>query len=75
MWVQIPTATMGLMSSSKTLYHSCFSPPRSKWVPVRAELAVVFDIALCALMTAIELYIPQGVEMVSGMIYAPDEQG
>ena len=26
-------------------------------------------------MTAIELYAPQGAEMVSGMIYAPDEQG
>ena len=23
--------------------HNCFSPPRSKWVPVRAELVVVFD--------------------------------
>ena len=26
-------------------------------------------------MAAIELYTPQGAEMVSGMIYAPDEQG
>ena len=25
-------------------------------------------------MAAIELYTPQGAEMVSGMIYAPDEQ-
>ena len=32
-------------------------------------------LALCAEMAAIELYIPQGAEMVSGMIYAPDEQG
>ena len=40
MWVRIPT--MVLMSLSKTLYHNCFSPPRSKWVPVRAELVVVF---------------------------------
>ena len=32
------TATVVLMSLSKTLYHNCFSPPRSKWVPVRAEL-------------------------------------
>ena len=30
---------------------------------------------VCAEMAAIELYIPQGAEMVSGMIYAPDEQG
>ena len=26
-------------------------------------------------MAAIELYTPQGAEMVSGMIYASDEQG
>ena len=26
-------------------------------------------------MAAIELYTPQGAEMVSGMIYAPDKQG
>ena len=31
--------------------------------------------ALCAEMAAIELYTPQGAEMVSGMIYEPDEQG
>ena len=58
MWVRIPAATVVLMSLSKTLYHNWFSPPGSKWVPVRA---------------AIELYTPQGAEMVSGMIYAPDE--
>ena len=40
MWVRIPTATVVLVSLSKTLYHNCFSPPRSKWVPVRAELVV-----------------------------------
>ena len=33
MWVRIPTATVVLMSLSKTLNHNCFSPPRSKWVP------------------------------------------
>ena len=33
------------------------------------------SLALCAEMAAIELYTPQGAEMVSGMIYAPDEQG
>ena len=26
-----------------TLPYNSFSPPRSKWVPVRAELVVVFD--------------------------------
>ena len=30
---------------------------------------------ICAVMAAIELYTPQGAEMVSGMIYAPDEEG
>ena len=30
---------------------------------------------ICAEMAAIELYTPHGAEMVSGMIYAPDEQG
>ena len=63
-----PTATVVLMSLSKTLYHNCFSPHRSKWVPVRADLVAIE-------MAAIELYTPQGAEMVSGMIYAPDEQG
>ena len=29
----------------------------------------------CAEMAAIELHTPQGAEMVSGMIYEPDEQG
>ncbi len=30
---------------------------------------------ICAELAAIELYTPQGAEMVSGMIYASDEQG
>ena len=41
MWVRIPAVT--LVSLSKTLYHNCFSSPRRKWVPVRAELVIVFD--------------------------------
>ena len=38
-------------------------------------------VPVCAVMAAIELYTPQGAEMVSGMIYElcepcePDEQG
>ena len=75
MWVRTPTATVVLMSLSKILYHNCFSPLGSKWVPVRAELVVVIDYPLCADMAAIELYTPQGAEMVSGMIYGSDEQG
>ena len=38
MGVRTPAATAVLMSLSETLYHNCFSPPRSKWVPVGAEL-------------------------------------
>ena len=30
---------------------------------------------ICAVMAAIELYNPQGAEMVSGMMYEPYEQG
>ena len=65
---------MVLVYLSKTLYHNCFSTPRVKWVPVRAELVVVFGY-VCTKMAAIELYTPHGAEMVSGMIYAPDKQG
>ena len=43
MWVRTPTTTVVLMSLSETLYHNCFSLPRSKWVPLKAELVVVFD--------------------------------
>ena len=55
------------VSLSKTLYHYCFSPPRSKWVPVWADLVVVhvFDKLYVPKMAAVELYTPQG----------PDEQG
>ena len=75
MWVPILAATTVLMPLSKTLYHNCFSLPMSKWVPVRAELVVVFDWPCAPTMSAIELYTPQGAGMVSGMIYATNEQG
>ena len=40
------------------------------------DLLRLIRLARCAEMAAIELmYAPQGAEMVSGMIYAPDEQG
>ena len=67
MWVR--TVTMVLMSLSKTIYHNCFSPPRSKWVEGRVGCCVW--LALWTKMAAIELYTPQRAEMVSGMIYAP----
>ena len=42
-WVQIPVVT--LVSLSKALNYNCFSPPRGKWVPVRAEMVLVIDLA------------------------------
>ena len=48
MWVWILTTSVVLMSLSKTLCHDCFSPPRSKWVPVRAELVCCVWLALYA---------------------------
>ena len=35
---------MTLVSLSKTLNYNCFSPPRGKWVPVRAEMVIVLDL-------------------------------
>ena len=75
MWVRTPTATMVLMSLGKTLYRNCFSPPRSKWVREGQSWLLCLISPICAEMAAIELYTPQVAEMVSGMIYAPDEQG
>ena len=40
-------------------------------------LAPALHVCICAVMAAIELYTPQGAEMVSGMMYMyePYEQG
>ena len=40
---RIPVVT--LVSLSKTLNYNCFSPPRGKWVPVRAEMVLVVGLA------------------------------
>ena len=32
-------------SESKTLNYNCFSPPRGKWEPARAEMVLVIDLA------------------------------
>ena len=34
-----------LVSLSKTLNYNYFSPPRGKWVPVRAEMVLVIGLA------------------------------
>ena len=76
MWVRILTATVVLMSLSKTLNHICFSPPRSKWVPCEGRVGLLCLISpICAKTAAIEVYTALGAERVSGMIYKPDEQG
>ena len=41
--VRIPV--MKLVSLSKTLHYNWFSPPNGKWVPVRAEIVIVIDLA------------------------------
>ena len=76
MWDRTPTATVVLVSLSKTLYHNWFSPPRSGMGTCESRVGCVCLISpICAVMAAIELCTPQGAEMVSGMIYVPDEQG
>ena len=53
-----------LVSLSKTLNY-CFSPPRGKWVPVRAEIVLnVNDWLGAQLVTRSTNCTPQGVEMV-----------
>ena len=37
------SADTQLLSLNTTLDHNCVSPPRSKWVPVRAEMVIVFE--------------------------------
>ena len=61
-YVQIPVVTPVYLS--KTLPYNCFSPPRGKWVPVRAEMVLVIDLASCATYLLHRLYTPQGAEMV-----------
>ena len=46
--------------------------PGVKWVPVRRGQSWLIS-PICVVMAAIELYTPQGAEMVSGMIYEPYE--
>ena len=36
---------MTLVYLSKTLNYNCFSPPRGKWIPVRAKMVLVIDLA------------------------------
>ena len=47
-----------------TLLYNCFSPPRSKWVPVRAQLVIVIDKLSALHIWQHRLYTPQGAEMV-----------
>ena len=47
-WVRIPVVTLVSLSTCVTCvtcvhFRIIFSPPRGKWVPVRAELVLVMD--------------------------------
>ena len=53
MWVRTSTATVVFMSLSKTLYHNWFSPPRSKWVPMRAEMVAGMIYAAVIMLSAV----------------------
>ena len=65
MWVQILATTMVLVFLSKTLYHICFSSSRIKWGTCEGRVSRCVLIShICADMAAIELYTPQGAEMV-----------
>ena len=64
------------MTLGKSLYsHSLLSIQEYKWVPVRAEMVVVVDLAAVRQNGSIELYTPQGAEMAFGLFYGPSEQG
>ena len=39
-WICVLMAESSECGFKPRLYHNCFSPPRSKWLPVRAELVV-----------------------------------
>ncbi len=45
-WTQ--NLVMTLVYISKTLNHDCFSSPRGKLVPTRAEMVLVIDLARCS---------------------------
>ncbi len=58
MWVRI--LVMLLVSLSKTFTYNCFSSPRGKRVPVRAEMVLVIDSAWCATFLAAQAVYSQG---------------
>ena len=68
MWVRIPAVT--LLSLSKTLV-STQGLNGYLW----GQSWLISPGPICAVMAAIELYTPQGAEMVSGMMYEPYQQG
>ena len=71
MWVRIPVVT--LVSLSKTLNYSCFSPPRGKWVPVRTEMVLVIDLASTICCTGCIL--PRELRWFKEWIKWPSDQG
>ena len=66
------------MTLSKSLYSRLLlSTQEYKWVPVRAEMAIVNDLTTACQNNRTELYTytPQGAEMVFGVFHGPSEQG
>ena len=59
MWVRIPTATMVLMSLSKTLYHNLLLSTQELMGTCEDRVGCCVWLALCAEMAAIELYTPR----------------
>ncbi len=57
-WVQISVMTLVFLSN--TLYYNCFSSPRSKWVPVSAEMVLVIVLAWCAKLLGAQVVYYQG---------------
>ena len=63
---------MTLVSLSKTLNHNCFNSTQGlNGYLCQGRVGCISTGPICAVMAAIELYTPQGAEMVSGMMYEP----
>ena len=72
------SASVLVVTLGKSLYSRLLlSTQEYKWVPVRAEMAIVNDLAAVYQNGSIELYTctPQEAEMVFGVFHGPSEQG
>ncbi len=58
--VRVRILVMTFVFFGKPLNYNYFSSPRSKWVPVRAEMVLVIDLAWCATYMAAQAVYSQG---------------